>query len=256
MSDSAASRSVPAKRQRRESDTPAQEAKVIHENYTHGKLEIISSDGVIFKVDPIYLGQVFRDMIDLSKDAADPIELTDDENEKASIVARFLDALHGKPIIEAGCKLATLLKVIALSDKYDCASLQHHLQQEFHSKLLSKTYSSYHAFIVLCKLGDVEGCAAAIRVGGLGVWTRPTSSPEAPSDNSRALHEVLLKVGWVDPASWPFNDVLKVDLRFYYALIRAFKVAEVTLPLTNPQLEKIAEEFCRLLGKHTAASPS
>jgi hypothetical protein len=55
MSDSEASRSVPAKRQRRESDAPAQEAKVIHEGYTNGKLEIISSDGIIFKVDPIYL---------------------------------------------------------------------------------------------------------------------------------------------------------------------------------------------------------
>jgi hypothetical protein len=55
MSNSTSSSNVLAKRQRRESDTSTTKGKSIHERYNSGELEIISSDGVIFKLDPAYL---------------------------------------------------------------------------------------------------------------------------------------------------------------------------------------------------------
>ncbi|GFZ48057.1 hypothetical protein JCM24511_05805 [Saitozyma sp. JCM 24511] len=210
-----------AKRKRRESpsSTTAGSANTVHKTYNQGNLEIISSDGVIFKVNPVYLC------------AGRTVEPTDDINEKASILEVFSNVLHGKPILESvgSTWFTKLQRLIAL---------------------VEKTHSYYHIFMLLARLGDVEGCAAAIRFGGHESWNRPESSPDV-QNNARQLQEHLYKVGWANPTSWTLGDASKVDFRFYCALSRAFKVSNATHPLDTKQLEKIAKEFCRLLGKDT-----
>jgi hypothetical protein len=184
-------------------------------------------------------------MIDVSNDTSNPIELTDDENETASLVAIVLDAFHGKPIIGDSRHFATLLQVITFVEKYDCTALQQHLQQELRANLLFKNLSSFRIFILLSKLGDVEGCAAAIRNHGHNSW--PSSLAPDVRNSDRSLHERLCNVGWADPSSWSLDDALMVDVRFHCALNRAFKISKATHPLGIKQLERLAKEFYGLL---------
>lgn len=194
-------------------------------------------------------------MLSTSDSTSRTVELTDDINEKASILEVFSNVLHGKPILESvgSTWFTKLQRLIALVEKYDCGGSQNQLQQELRAHLLFTTHSYYHIFMLLARLGDVEGCAAAIRFGGHESWNRPESSPDV-QNNARQLQEHLYKVGWANPTSWTLGDASKVDFRSYCALSRAFKVSNATHPLDTKQLEKIAKEFCRLLGKDSKSA--
>ncbi|RSH85318.1 hypothetical protein EHS25_005125 [Saitozyma podzolica] len=219
----------------------------IHERYTTGDIEIVSSDGVCLRVNPAFLiagSRVFRAMIE--DGTSSQIQLTDEDIETEDVFALLLDFLHAEslPTMADLDPLYPFIELLSLARKYDCPAALFMIRHFLRSASVDDPEFAQACFTSLSHLGDVQGCAEAIRHGGHNAW----SENKVTSRGGTPLDTPLFGEGWVFTPAWPFEFVKEADPLFVFALSRAARVVEnPRTKLSKDDLSRVADEFVWLL---------
>jgi hypothetical protein len=174
------------------------------------------------------------------------IQLTDEDIETEDVFALLLDFLHAEslPTMADLDPLYPFIELLSLARKYDCPAALFMIRHFLRSASVDDPEFAQACFTSLSHLGDVQGCAEAIRHGGHNAW----SENKVTSRGGTPLDTPLFGEGWVFTPAWPFEFVKEADPLFVFALSRAARVVEnPRTKLSKDDLSRVADEFVWLL---------
>nr|XP_019050088.1 hypothetical protein I302_00509 [Kwoniella bestiolae CBS 10118]OCF29018.1 hypothetical protein I302_00509 [Kwoniella bestiolae CBS 10118] len=205
-----------------------------------GDLLIISSDGVGFKVQSMYVRAASKILNNkyLALFAPEPIKIHLDDPfiERATTIRLFLDFVHGDIPKPTDDILGTFRRAILLAKKYECHLVLEAVKHFARSyKDGGGSFTSKFIFILGANLGDIQLCHDAIMDAETCILGENdgTASPSEwydyghDVDTGLELNErddELDEEYAIDPSTWYAEDIQHVPPRYLVALMRACRV--------------------------------